>query len=211
MCIDYGRRRCGIAATDTLRIVATGITTVATAELIKFLKDYTSREPVDAIVIGRPVTLQGEPSESMRYITPAVARMRKEFPGMKFIFWDERFTSAIAHRAMIDGGMKKHACKAGQTIPEYRHDNKKTLTLYETSRISVWPSGTPRRVCRCDARLSGTKETHQRHVRDHVCLGRHRPRSTTDRTQRPHSGNRRRSAERHPPRMRGTETGTHQS
>ncbi len=109
MCIDYGRRRCGIAATDTLRIVATGITTVATAELIKFLKDYTSREPVDAIVIGRPVTLQGEPSESMRYITPAVARMRKEFPGMKFIFWDERFTSAIAHRAMIDGGMKKHA------------------------------------------------------------------------------------------------------
>ena len=109
MCIDYGRRRCGIAATDTLRIVATGITTVATAELINFLKDYTSREPVDAIVIGRPVTLQGEPSESMRYITPAVARMRKEFPGMKFIFWDERFTSAIAHRAMIDGGMKKHA------------------------------------------------------------------------------------------------------
>ncbi len=109
MCIDYGRRRCGIAATDTLRIVATGITTVATAELIKFLKDYISREPVDAIVIGRPVTLQGEPSESMRYITPAVARMRKEFPGIKFIFWDERFTSAIAHRAMIDGGMKKHA------------------------------------------------------------------------------------------------------
>ncbi|MDE6305767.1 MAG: Holliday junction resolvase RuvX [Muribaculaceae bacterium] len=109
MCIDYGRRRCGIAATDTLRIVATGITTVATAELIKFLKDYTSREPVDAIVIGRPVTLQGEPSESMRYITPAVARMRKEFPDMKFIFWDERFTSAIAHRAMIDGGMKKQA------------------------------------------------------------------------------------------------------
>lgn len=109
MCIDYGRRRCGIAATDTLRIVATGITTVATAELINFLKDYTSREPVDAIVIGRPVTLQGEPSESMRYITPAVARMRKEFPDMKFIFWDERFTSAIAHRAMIDGGMKKHA------------------------------------------------------------------------------------------------------
>ena len=109
MCIDYGRRRCGIAATDTLRIVATGITTVATAELIKFLKDYISREPVDAIVIGRPVTLQGEPSESMRYITPAVARMRKEFPGIKFIFWDERFTSAIAHRTMIDGGMKKHA------------------------------------------------------------------------------------------------------
>lgn len=109
MCIDYGRRRCGIAATDTLRIVATGITTVATGELLTFIKDYISREPVDAIVIGRPVTLQGEPSESMRYITPAVARMRRELPGMQFIFWDERFTSTIAHRAMIDGGMKKQA------------------------------------------------------------------------------------------------------
>ena len=109
MCIDYGRRRCGIAATDTLRIVATGITTVATGELLTFIKDYISREPVDAIVIGRPVTLHGEPSESMRYITPAVARMRRELPGMQFIFWDERFTSTIAHRAMIDGGMKKQA------------------------------------------------------------------------------------------------------
>ena len=107
LCIDYGRRRCGIAVTDTLRIVATGLTTVPTASLMAFIKEYISREPVDAIVIGRPVTMQGTPSESMRYITPAVARMRKEIPDMELIFWDERFTSAIAHRAMIDGGMKK--------------------------------------------------------------------------------------------------------
>jgi putative Holliday junction resolvase len=107
LCIDYGRRRCGIAATDPLRIIATGITTVPTAELLPFIKDYISREQVDAIVIGRPVTLQGEPSESMRYITPAVGRIRNELPDMPIIFWDERFTSTIAHRAMLDGGMKK--------------------------------------------------------------------------------------------------------
>lgn len=109
MCIDYGRRRCGIAATDALRIVATGVATVPTATLMDFIKGYIAREQVDAIVIGRPLTMQGTPSESMRYIMPAVARIRKELPEMELIFWDERFTSAIAHRAMIDGGMKKQA------------------------------------------------------------------------------------------------------
>lgn len=107
MSIDYGRRRCGIAATDTLRIVATGLTTVATASLIEFVKKYVADEPVDEIIVGHPTTMRGEDSESMRYIIPGINRLKKELPGMKITFFDERFTSVLAHRAMIDGGMKK--------------------------------------------------------------------------------------------------------
>lgn len=105
--IDFGRRRCGIAVTDPLRIVANGLTTVPTATLIQFVKDYLSKEPVDRIVVGLPTTLCGEPSESMRYLTPAINRLKKEIAPTEVVFFDERFTSAIAHRAMIDGGMKK--------------------------------------------------------------------------------------------------------
>ena len=100
LAIDYGRRRCGLAVTDPLRIVATALATVDTPQLIQYLKDYLSREPVDEIVVGLPTTMRGEPSDSMRYITPALGRMRKEFPDMRFTFWDERFTSTLAHRAM---------------------------------------------------------------------------------------------------------------
>ncbi|MEE0979680.1 MAG: Holliday junction resolvase RuvX [Muribaculaceae bacterium] len=105
--IDYGRKRCGIAATDPCRIIASGLTTVATAQLIPFIKDYTTREQVDLIVVGLPTTMRGEPSESMRYITPGINRLRKEVPGIAIEFFDERFTSVLAHKAMIDGGMKK--------------------------------------------------------------------------------------------------------
>ncbi|MDE6037997.1 MAG: Holliday junction resolvase RuvX [Duncaniella sp.] len=107
LAIDYGRRRCGLAVTDPLRIVATALATVDTPQLIQYLKDYLSREPVDEIVVGLPTTMRGEPSDSMRYITPALGRMRKEFPDMRFTFWDERFTSTLAHRAMLDAGVKK--------------------------------------------------------------------------------------------------------
>ena len=107
LAIDYGRRRCGLAVTDPLRIVATALATVDTPQLLQYLKDYLSREPVDEIVVGLPTTMRGEPSDSMRYITPALGRMRKEFPDMRFTFWDERFTSTLAHRAMLDAGVKK--------------------------------------------------------------------------------------------------------
>lgn len=108
MSIDYGRKRCGIAVTDVCRIVATGLTTVPTAQLVDFVKNYISKEPVDAIVVGKPSTLDCQPSESMRYITPGIQRLRKEIPdSVEIIFWDERFTSSLAHRAMIDGGMRK--------------------------------------------------------------------------------------------------------
>ena len=107
LAIDYGRRRCGLAVTDPLRIVATALATVDTPQLLQYLKDYLSREPVDEIVVGLPTTMRGEPSDSMRYITPALGRMRTEFPDMRFTFWDERFTSTLAHRAMLDAGVKK--------------------------------------------------------------------------------------------------------
>ncbi len=107
LAIDYGRKRCGIAVTDVLKIVATGLTTVATHQLVQFLKDYTSKEPVDKIVVGLPKTVRGEASESMNYITPGVNKIKKELPGMEIVFFDERFTSVLAHKSMLESGMKK--------------------------------------------------------------------------------------------------------
>ena len=105
--IDFGRKRCGVAVTDSLHIVANGLTTVATVSLIDFIKQYIAKEPVDRIIVGLPTTLRGEPSESMRYLTPVINRLRKEIDPTPIDFYDERFTSVLAHRAMIDGGMKK--------------------------------------------------------------------------------------------------------
>ncbi len=107
MGIDYGRKRTGVAVTDLLQIVAGNLATVPTHTLMQFIKDYMAREPVDSIVIGLPTQLNGEPSESMKYITPFVNRLRKELPDMPVVMYDERFTSTIAHQAMIAGGMKK--------------------------------------------------------------------------------------------------------
>ena len=105
--IDYGRKRTGLAVTDPLKIVAGNLATVPTHTLMQFIKDYIAREQVERIVIGQPMQLNGQPSESVRYITPFVNRLRKELPDMPVVMYDERFTSAIAHQAMIDGGMKK--------------------------------------------------------------------------------------------------------
>lgn len=107
MAIDYGRKRTGVAVTDPLQIVAGNLATVPTHALMQFIKDYIARETVDRIVIGLPTQLNGQPSESMRYIEPFVKRLGKELPGIPVVMYDERFTSAIAHQAMIDGGMKK--------------------------------------------------------------------------------------------------------
>lgn len=107
LAIDYGRKRCGVAVTDVLRISANGLPTVPTASLMGFLKDYCAKEPVDKIVMGYPRTLSGAPSESMRYIEPFVRRLKKEMPGIEVVMFDERFTSTIAHREMIAGGVKK--------------------------------------------------------------------------------------------------------
>lgn len=107
MGIDYGRKRTGVAVTDPLQIVAGNLATVPTHTLMQFIKDYIAHDPVDRIVVGKPTQLNGEPSESMKYITPFVNRLKKELPDMPVVMYDERFTSTIAHQAMIDGGMKK--------------------------------------------------------------------------------------------------------
>ena len=105
--IDYGRKRTGVAVTDPLGIVAGNLATVPTHTLMQFIQDYIGREQVDRIVIGNPMQLNGQPSESMKYITPFVNKLRTVLPDMPVVMYDERFTSTIAHQAMIDGGMKK--------------------------------------------------------------------------------------------------------
>lgn len=107
LAIDFGKVRCGIAATDSLQIVANPLATVETPRLEAFLRDYFAREEVEAVVVGLPRQMDGSPSESQRYLRPALGRLRKAFPGMRFELYDERFTSVLAHRAMLDGGMRK--------------------------------------------------------------------------------------------------------
>lgn len=107
MGIDYGRKRTGLAVTDPLKIVAGNLATVPTHTLMQFIKDYIASESVERIVVGQPSQLNGEPSESMKYITPFVKRLRDEVPDIPVVMYDERFTSTLAHQAMIQGGMKK--------------------------------------------------------------------------------------------------------
>lgn len=107
LAIDYGRKRTGLAVTDTLRITANPLLTVSTNELLIWLADYFRREPVDEVVIGHPTQLNGQDSESMTYIRPFINNFKKAFPNIKLTEFDERFTSTIAHRAMIVGGMPK--------------------------------------------------------------------------------------------------------
>lgn len=116
--IDFGRKRCGIAATDALRIVATGLTTVPTHTLVDFVKGYMRNESVDAIIVGKPTTLRGEASESTRYITPVANRLRKEVAPVRIIEFDERFTSVLAHRSMLESGMKKSARRDKGVVDE---------------------------------------------------------------------------------------------
>lgn len=116
--IDFGRKRCGIAVTDTLQIVANGLCTVPTGELTAWVKAYVAREPVERIVVGLPTTLRGEPSESQRWLRPAIARLQKELPDMPVVFFDERFTSALAHQAMLDGGLRRMARRDKALVDE---------------------------------------------------------------------------------------------
>ena len=107
MAIDFGRKRSGIAVTDELQIIATGLTTVASHELLQFLKDYITKEKVDCFVIGEPKQMNNQPSESLSYIKPFVSRLKQEFPLIPVEMMDERFTSKMAFQTMIDGGLKK--------------------------------------------------------------------------------------------------------
>ena len=107
LAIDYGRKRTGLAVTDVLRITANPLLTIETNQLIAWLTDYFVHEPVDEVVIGHPTQMNGQDSESMNYIRPFMGVFKKTFPTIPITMYDERFTSVLAHRAMIDGGMKK--------------------------------------------------------------------------------------------------------
>lgn len=107
LAIDYGRKRCGIAVTDPARICANGLPTQRSCDLLDFLKDYCSKEQVDLIIVGLPKTLSGEDSESSRFINPFLNRLSRELPAIPVERFDERFTSTIAHKEMIAGGVRK--------------------------------------------------------------------------------------------------------
>src|SRR5512138_1762381 len=106
MAIDYGRKRVGIAVTDELQLIANGLTTVHTHEIMAFLKSYLIKEKVDVIVVGEPRQMNNQPSESLVYIEPFVNKLKKEFPEIPVEMQDERFTSKMAFQTMIDGGLK---------------------------------------------------------------------------------------------------------
>jgi len=107
LAMDYGKKRTGIAVTDPLRIIATALETVPTAELITFLKNYLSREAVDEFVVGMPKTLMNQDSETAPLVRKFVEILKITFPEKPVHLADERFTSSIARRTMLDGGMKK--------------------------------------------------------------------------------------------------------
>lgn len=107
LAIDYGSKRVGIAVTDTLQIIATGLTTVHSKDLITYLEIYLAKENVECIVVGEPKTLQNEASDSARYIEPFVTHLTRKFPNIKIARYDERFTSVLAHQAMLMGGLKR--------------------------------------------------------------------------------------------------------
>ncbi len=107
LAIDYGKKRTGIAVTDPLRIIATPLETVLTQDLLPFLKAYTQREAVDEFVIGMPKTLKNEDSEIAPLVRKFVIVLKTTFPEKPVYEADERFTSSMAQRAMIEGGMKK--------------------------------------------------------------------------------------------------------
>ena len=107
--IDYGRKRTGLAVTDPLQIIAGGLATVATSELFEWLQAYIAKEPVERIVIGEPRQPNGQPSENLARVQQFVNRWHKAMPNIPIEYYDERFTSVLAHQAMIDGGLHKKA------------------------------------------------------------------------------------------------------
>lgn len=107
--IDYGQKRVGIAVTDDLQIIASGLTTVHSKDVIAFLEDYFSKNKVECIVVGDPKDLKNNPAESARFIEPFVKHLSRKFPNIKIERVDERFTSKMAFQTMIDSGLKKKA------------------------------------------------------------------------------------------------------
>ena len=107
LAIDYGKKRTGLAVTDPLRITPGGLATVASSELLQYLSEYIPREGVDLVVVGYPRQMNNEESESMRYIRPFVAKLEKRFPQLRIVYYDERFTSGLAQKTILESGIGK--------------------------------------------------------------------------------------------------------
>ena len=138
--IDYGKKRTGLAVTDPLQMIAGGLATVLTSELFDWLKAYMAREPVERIVIGEPRQPNGQPSENLQRVQQFVNRWRKAVPEVPIDYYDERFTSVLAHQAMLDGGLKKKARQNKELVDEisatiiledYLRDNKRRVERVE--------------------------------------------------------------------------------
>ena len=116
--IDYGKKRTGIAVTDPLQIIPGGLATVSTSTLYDFLVDYIGCEPVERIVIGEPRQTNGQPSENMARVEQFVRRWRKAQPQVPIEYYDERFTSVLAHQTMIDAGLRRKARQNKELVDE---------------------------------------------------------------------------------------------
>ncbi|MDD6553609.1 MAG: Holliday junction resolvase RuvX [Prevotellaceae bacterium] len=107
LAIDYGKKRTGLAVTDPMQIIACGLTTVATTDLYTFVENYVQKEGVERIVIGKPMQPNGQPSENLARVENFVGRWKNSHPDIPIEYYDERFTSVLAHRAILEGGVKK--------------------------------------------------------------------------------------------------------
>ncbi len=109
LAIDYGVRRTGIAVTDSLQIIANGLTTVDTRQLLSFLRDYVSREAVELFVVGLPKQTNGRDSDNLPRVRSFVGQLKKALPDIPVEWWDERYTSVMAHQAMLESGISRKA------------------------------------------------------------------------------------------------------
>ena len=118
LAMDYGKKRTGLAVSDEMQIIAGGLTTVPTTGLLDYILDYVKREPVERIVVGLPKQMNNEPSENMRRVEPFVNRLRKLLPDIPVDYHDERFTSVLAQRTIIEAGIKKMARRNKELVDE---------------------------------------------------------------------------------------------
>ncbi len=118
LAIDFGEKKTGIAVSDELQLIASGLTTVPTNTIFTFLRDYLSKETVEIVLVGEPKTLQNKPSQSEKFITPFIKKLQLQFPKITIKRIDERFTSKIAFQTMIDSGLKKKQRQNKEIIDE---------------------------------------------------------------------------------------------
>ncbi|MBR5859820.1 MAG: Holliday junction resolvase RuvX [Bacteroidaceae bacterium] len=118
LAIDYGKKRTGLAVSDELQIIANGLTTVATVDLVDFILEYLKKEQVERIIVGLPKQMNNQPSENMRRIEPFVNRLRNLLPDVPVEYHDERFTSVLAHKTILEAGIGKMARRNKELVDE---------------------------------------------------------------------------------------------